>query len=75
MVYEGFLVSVTWTEPRLGLKLSDALHSTASNASDRLFSGSDQSTHRWSKNFNVYSLTHIFFPWLKKSGIYAAKKK
>lgn len=30
-MYEGFLVSVTWIEPRMRLKLSDVLHSTASN--------------------------------------------
>lgn len=57
IVYEGFLVSVTWIKPRMRLKLSDVLHSTASNFTDRLFSGSTQSPQGWSKNFSVYSFT------------------
>lgn len=28
MLCDGFLVSVTWTEPRMRLKLADVLHST-----------------------------------------------
>lgn len=59
MVYEGFLVSVTWTEQRMRLKLSEVLHSTASNVTDRFFSGSTQSPHGWSKNFSVYSFSPL----------------
>lgn len=49
MLCDGFLVSVTWTEPRMRLKLADVLHSTVTekeaSPADRLFSGFSQRPH------------------------------
>lgn len=84
MLYDGFLVSVTWTEPRMRLKLSEVLHSTV-NTNNSL---TDSLVIFWlysmpplgrTKDLNVYSFCELAVPGLNlplaaKHDIYAAEK-
>lgn len=86
MLCDGFLVSVTWTEPRTRLKPAEVLHSTANTHTHK------QQSHwqvvLWlhstlpsgsSKDLNVYSFCELAVPGLNlpvaaKNDIYAAVK-
>lgn len=62
MVYEGFLFSVTSTEPRVRLKLSEVLHSTANTNKCHwqfILLDYEKQSSGWIKDLSIYTVSEL----------------